>query len=281
MKIRPAALCLSVFAAAAFFGAGVFAERHWLSDRLDGGKQMAEETAQVPARLKRFRAVTKFLISQPPAATDGSSLDWLEREFKTLTSHEVLKSVVRRLNFETKWGVAPSEAAARLERMVETELERGTDIASVSAWSVDREEAVQIADAVRLAYEEQRQNQAEDAVALQRRVREQIERQTSKVETARLEMMEVMKRNNIVDFTPLSAGVLTPPANQPATPAAHSAKDLRERQAEYGNAKYSYESQFQLLNAMKAHARNTEAQPLVPTRKPVELLQPARVVEPK
>ena len=275
MKIRPLSFSIGVLAAAAFFGTGIFAERHWFSNRLAGEAQRAEESS---SQQRRFRAITTFQINRPSAATYANSGIWLRQEAAILTSHEILRAVTQRLSLETKWSVAPEEAASRLERLVEAERERGTEIASVSAWSADRFEAVQIANAVREAYEEHRRRREEDAARLQRTLQDKFTLQTSKVEEARLEMMDVMKRTNILDVASLSYGgsaVLKTPE-----PSRHSAVEEGKKQTEYGKAKYSYESQLELLNSMKEHSPRAVVPTTAPSRKTVELLQEAKLVEP-
>jgi hypothetical protein len=201
MKTRTLFFSIGVLGAAAFFGAGVFAERHWLSNRLSGEKQVTEEISQ-KQKQKLFRAITKFRINRPPFATDGNSGNWFDAEFKVLTSREIMEDVTRSLNLEIKWGGTPGEAASRLERVVEAEQERGAEIVTLSAWSADREEAVQIADAMLRAYEGRRMGREADLPLLVPSARSDIVRQTGIVEKARLEMIETMKKYKIADSSP-------------------------------------------------------------------------------
>src|SRR5689334_1027987 len=80
---------------------------------------------------KKFAGRTKFqvnissapdvfnLVSQDARMMQGQN--WLETQFKTITSRETLLRVVKNLNLENEWGMTADEAAGKLERMIETE----------------------------------------------------------------------------------------------------------------------------------------------------------------
>lgn len=177
---------------------------------------------------KKFAGRTKFLVNQSsaPDVFDTVNRDllgtrsgnWLETQFKTMTARDTLLKVVKNLNLETQWGVGADEAASKLDKMIETEQERGTEIVAIIAWSTKAAEAADIANAVRAAYEERRNASEEDRVRrLGQTIAAQITTQEANVEKARLDMLELMKRHNIVDMMPLSSGthitgVMTPGA---------------------------------------------------------------------
>lgn len=175
---------------------------------------------------KKFAGRTKFQINQSSApdifrtvsedlrATVGGG--WLETQFKTITARDTLRRAVKNLNLETEWGTTEDDAAGRLERMIETEQDRGTEIVTITAWSTKGAEAANIANAVRAAYEERRKEIEEDRVKrLRQTMDSQITLQETAVEKARLEMLDLMKKHNIVDIGGLSNGngtsaVITP-----------------------------------------------------------------------
>ncbi len=169
---------------------------------------------------KKFAGHTKFqvnlssagdvfgIISNDQRSTQGGN--WLETQFKTITAQETLLRVVKNLNLETDWGMTAAEAAGKLERMIETEQDRGTEIVTITAWSTKAEEAANVANAVRAAYEERRKAIEEDrSKRLSQNVASQITLQEAAVEKARLEMLDIMKKHDIVDTIPLSSGTGT------------------------------------------------------------------------
>ena len=179
---------------------------------------------------KKFAGRTKFQVNLSSAPDvfnmvqgDARGLqggNWLETQFKTITAQETLLRVVKNLNLENDWGMTATEAAGRLERMIETEQDRGTEIVTITAWSTKAEEAANIANAVRAAYEERRKTIEEDrSKRLSQTVASQTIVQEGLVEKARLEMLDIMKKHDIVDLMPLSSGngptsVVTPGVNE-------------------------------------------------------------------
>jgi len=166
---------------------------------------------------KKFAGRTKFQVNQSSApdvfgitqfdARNTMSGNWLETQFKSITSKDTLLRVVRNLNLETAWGMSADEATNKLEKMIETEQERGTEIVAIIAWSTKAAESADIANAVRVAYEERRTTiEQERARRLAQNVASQITLQEAAVEKSRLEMIEIMKRHDIVDLVPFATG---------------------------------------------------------------------------
>lgn len=185
---------------------------------------------------KKFAGKTKFQILQSSApdvfgsvsgdARATMSGNWLETQFRTMTSKDTLLRVVKRLNLEQEWHMGPDEAAARLLNMLETEQERGTELVSIVAWSTKSDEAARIANEVRAAYEEKRiENEKERFQRLTQTVDAQIKKQIEDVEKARLEMNDLQKRHNIVDEVPLNTGSGTSMVVQPGMTTAMKARD--------------------------------------------------------
>ncbi|HEX2750438.1 MAG TPA: polysaccharide biosynthesis tyrosine autokinase, partial [Verrucomicrobiales bacterium] len=166
---------------------------------------------------KKFAGQTKFVInvSSAPNLFETAEQDnmrnrsgnWLETQFKGILSRDTLNRVVKNLNLESEWGVSADECASKLERMIEADQERGTEIVTITGWSTKAAEAASIANGVRVAYEERRTAMEVERVnRLTQNTDAQITRQVGIVETARLHMMDVMKKHNIVDVAPLSNG---------------------------------------------------------------------------
>jgi polysaccharide biosynthesis transport protein len=188
---------------------------------------------------KKFAGRSKFQVMQSSApgiygdnARDeifSRGNNWLETQFKILTARTNLLKVVENMSLTTTWGVGPDEAAARLERMIETEQERGTEIMSVTVWSGKGDEAALLANELVKAYEQSRTEIEKDRV---RRRQEALQAQTTLKETAvdkaRQEMLDIMKRNGIVDTAGNSNGTtttVTTPALQLLTEAMKTRSD--------------------------------------------------------
>ena len=170
---------------------------------------------------KKYESTTQFRV-QVSSALDAFNTNensnrsaysgnWLETEFKTITSHETLSLVVKRLNLDQTWGVSPEDAVRRLEKMIETETERGTEIVTIIVASTDADQAADIANAVREAYDEKRKELEADRIRrLTQTLEAKIKSQENEVEKARIEMLDIMRKHGIVDTSMLGAAGLTP-----------------------------------------------------------------------
>ena len=138
-------------------------------------------------------------------------VNFLETQFKIITSRETLLRVVNKKNLKTRWDMTEDEAVTKLFQMIETEEERGTEIMNIEVYSTAWEEAAELANAVREAYEDRRKETEDDQVSsvvgvLQSRQKSQEE----EVEEARQEMMRLMKQYGIVDLSIMQGRGLSP-----------------------------------------------------------------------
>ena len=170
---------------------------------------------------KKYQSTTRFrvLLSSAidPFQTNeisnrsAYSGNWLETEFKTVTAHETLSLVIKKLNLDQTWGLTFDEALTKLERMIETETERGTEIMTVIVSSVRRDEAAAIANEVREAYDAQRQEiEAERIRRLTQTLDAKIKSSENDLEAARIVMNEVARKHGIVDNSYQGGGGFTP-----------------------------------------------------------------------
>jgi polysaccharide biosynthesis transport protein len=161
---------------------------------------------------KKFSGHTEFQIHQSAAPdlfqternvlANAVGANWLETEFQTITSDETLKMVVRKLNLTSRWGMVDAEAVEKLGLMIEMEQRRGTELVSVTALSTNAQEAAEIANAVRQAYEERRnENERTRIKSLTDTVEAKIRAQTGVVDSARKEMLDLAKKHGIIDIS--------------------------------------------------------------------------------
>ncbi len=144
-------------------------------------------------------------------SSDGERLNFsaqfLETQFKIITSRETLLLVVDKKNLKAIWEMSEDEAVSKLFRMIETQEERGTEIISIEVYSTKPEEASDLANAVRDAYEERRKKTENERVGtVVTALTGKLKSQETEVEEARIEMMTLMKQNGIVDIAFGSAG---------------------------------------------------------------------------
>lgn len=188
---------------------------------------------------KKYAGMTRFQINQSsaPDVFDTTTRDarltvtgnWLDTQVKTITSRDTLLRVVRTLNLQSAWSLSDDDAAARLERMIELEQERGTEIVSIIAWSTNATEAANLANEVRKAYEERRKGVEEERSRRQtENMQAQITRQNEAVDKARAHMMKIMETHKIVDLVPLSTGNGTTQVVQPGVNSMEEARRAQE-----------------------------------------------------
>ncbi len=169
------------------------------------GHQGSNEGSEIKDHGKKFCATTRFQINRTLTVNPAN---WLEAEIKTITARETLVIAAKRENLDSAWNLSLDQAVARLERMIEVEQERGTEIIALRAWSDDSEQASAIANAVRRAYEERRAALEEKRSSeLAQAIKSQIKAQEQAVEKARLEMLELMKKHDIksLELPPLDS----------------------------------------------------------------------------
>jgi len=127
---------------------------------------------------------------------------FLETQFKIITSRETLLRVVNKKNLAANWEMSVDDAVSKLFRMIETEEERGTELISIEVYSTKYEEAADLANAVRDAYEERRKEmETERVTRITNVLTGKLKLQESEVEEARIAMMDLMKLYGIVDLS--------------------------------------------------------------------------------
>lgn len=170
---------------------------------------------------RKYQSTTRFRVQLSSAMNafntnaiserSAYSGNWLETEFKTVTSHESLSLVVKQLNLDQTWGIPFDEAIGKLEKMIETETERGTEIMTVIVSSTKRDEAAAIANAVRDAYESKRkEGEAEKIRRMTQTLEAKIKSQENVLEAAQMAMNEVARKYGIVDRSFLGGQGLSP-----------------------------------------------------------------------
>ena len=127
--------------------------------------------------------------------------NFLETQFKIITAPETLLRVINKKNLKARWDMSDEEAMGKLKRMIETEEERGTEIINIEVYSTTWDEAADLANAVREAYEERRKETEQERVGrITGALNLKLKSQEDEVEDSRKKMMQLMKQYGIVDM---------------------------------------------------------------------------------
>jgi polysaccharide biosynthesis transport protein len=173
--------------------------------------------------------------------------NFLETQFKIITSRETLLRVVNKKNLKARWDMSEDEAVSRLFRMVETEEERGTEIINIEVYSTKWDEAAELANAVREAYEERRKETEQERVGrIVNVLNTRLKSQETEVEEARLEMMQLMKTYGIVDMSIMTGRGLSPTVGTSDDSYQQSKRSEVEMQIEVGTLKAQLQNLEQL-----------------------------------
>jgi polysaccharide biosynthesis transport protein len=129
---------------------------------------------------------------------------FLPTEFKIISSKETLSQVIKKLGLVDRWKLSNlDEACAKLERMLDADEERGTDLIRIEVLSTDKAEARELAEEVANAYIERRKKLEEARVNLALVTLTQSRKgQELIVEKARAKMIELVQDLQIVDSVP-------------------------------------------------------------------------------
>ena len=126
---------------------------------------------------------------------------FIETEFKIIESNATLEKVIERLGLIQRWGLSSKlEAIGELKKSLNTDEVRGTSLIDIVVLRTDKDEAAEIANEIADAYQERRLDvsagQADRALATLDR---ELKSQQDRVEKARVKMLDIMVKNNIVD----------------------------------------------------------------------------------
>ncbi|MES2708373.1 MAG: polysaccharide biosynthesis tyrosine autokinase [Verrucomicrobiota bacterium] len=138
---------------------------------------------------------------------NSMSASFLETQFKIITSPETLLKVVQRKNLTQRWDMREADALTKLSKMIETQEERGTEIMEIQVYSTNWDEAAELANAVREAYEDRRNETEKERVGrVVTILQTKLNNQQDEVNDARTEVMRLMKLYGIIDTSLMGAG---------------------------------------------------------------------------
>jgi|GEM_PF-2345724 len=181
--------------------------------------------------------LSPFGADAPPPA--GRDAKFLEREMAVLKSHGVLLAAAKQGDFDKKWAVSSADAAAIVEHSITLENLRGTDLVSIRARHVNREDARDMVLAVIAEYRKQRGSRATGASeVVLKGLTEAVREQEESVEEKRKALAEIVRTKTLLHW---KDGASPPPQG------GTSAVDTEE----YVSRKREFEADLELLQSLK------------------------------
>jgi succinoglycan biosynthesis transport protein ExoP len=167
-------------------------------------------SGRVLLEVERFSGVSGESFSDKNAQSKAvvGQNTFLPTEFKIISSKESLTRVVKKLGLVDRWKVSNiDEACIKLEKMLDADEERGTDLIRIEVLSTDKAEAKELAEEVANAYIERRKKLEQERVDLALVSLTQSRKgQELLVEKARSKMLELVEQLQIVDLNPTGFG---------------------------------------------------------------------------
>ncbi|MEM7146691.1 MAG: polysaccharide biosynthesis tyrosine autokinase [Verrucomicrobiota bacterium] len=130
--------------------------------------------------------------------------NFVQTQFEIITSKETLYRVIDELDLTKRWKASTkNQTYGMLRGKIRPEPIRGTDLMEIYVYDTDRQLAAALANSVAENYKKRREEQERDRanqalLALDQERTKQEER----VEEARLSMLDIMKRLDIIDINP-------------------------------------------------------------------------------
>jgi len=161
---------------------------------------------------KQYASTVTMQVKQADTAinvfnqTQMGGLDprFLTTQFEIIQRKEILYPVIDSLNLTQKWGLRSKEQAYfQLRNMVTMREIRNTELIQIVVFSTDNREAMEIAN--RIAEEYQRKRIADQQDWINKslaQLREEVEKQRTKVDDLRAEMGRIRREMGIQDLNP-------------------------------------------------------------------------------
>jgi capsular exopolysaccharide synthesis family protein len=152
---------------------------------------------------------TGVKIFSPNDTLRGTSdLRFAPTQFQIIQKKEILYPVIENLKLQEKWAIGgqklPKEQAYyKLLKMMDVREVRNTDLIEIGVYSVDTQEAADVANSIAVVYQEKRRTDQKGM--LDRglsQLQEEVNKQREKVELASKEAAEIRTRENIIDLNP-------------------------------------------------------------------------------
>ncbi|MEM7395724.1 MAG: protein kinase, partial [Verrucomicrobiota bacterium] len=133
------------------------------------------------------------------------SPQFIETQFKIISSKETLRRVANDLNLNQRWLLTARKTYLRLKDNLHTTSERGTDIINIDYRDPDPSMAAGIANSIAENYmKRRRDDELKRGQNALKTLKAEISKQKDMVEAARLKMLDLQRSYNIVDIGAMS-----------------------------------------------------------------------------
>jgi len=153
--------------------------------------------------------------------SDRGDVKFVPTQFQIIQSKEMLYPVIEELRLGEKWAIGSGQLPKeqiyfRLLKMLDVKEVRNTNLLEIGVYSVDPQEAANIANTIAVQYRKRRIEDNEKMFNLNlSELKEELEKQREKVDLAHAEVLRIRERDKIPDTeADLSQNVVTPEANQ-------------------------------------------------------------------
>src|SRR5215218_5875311 len=143
-------------------------------------------------------------------------------QFQVIQKKEILYPVIEKLKLAETWSAReggrklPMEVIhGRLVRMMDLKEVRNTGLIEIGVYSIDSQEAANIANTIAVEYKERRLSDlGENLKKALSQLGDELEKQRKRVEDAAVEMAQIRERDNVVDPDPESPNAVISPADR-------------------------------------------------------------------
>jgi len=202
-------------------------------------KYESTSTLQVRPRLPSMEVLPGMVTRDPT----GLGPTFFPTEFEVIKAQKTLDLVIRNLDLETRWGLETEQVRKQLERMIDAENIRGTDLIEIRVRASSAQDAKAIAEQVSAAYRSRRteleNNRAQQAIA---ELRDEVQKQRDLVEDKRKALTQIIRQDKLYYNTLNHGGMI----REGYTPVDR-ARDAAMRFADVEAERIMLESQIQTL----------------------------------
>ncbi len=141
-----------------------------------------------------------------PSGGEGGNQRFIPTQFQIIRQKETLYPVIETLKLEQRWGLRSKDMAyQKLQYMIILDELRNTELVRIGIRSTDKNEAMEIANAIAEEYRRKRiDDQSQWANNSLAQLEDEVEKQRKKVDDLQAEMAKIGREANVVDLNPNS-----------------------------------------------------------------------------
>jgi polysaccharide biosynthesis transport protein len=154
----------------------------------------------------QIRQGEQMAVLSMPTGGEGGNQRFIPTQFSIIRQKEILYPVIEGLRLEQKWGFRNKDMAYRkLQDMIRLNEVRNTELISISVLSTDKNEAMEIANAIAEEYRRKRVlDQTQWANKSLSQLEDEVQKQRKRVDDLQAEMVRIARESNVIDLNPNS-----------------------------------------------------------------------------